>query len=92
MSNDKTTAIGFLKELDFEIEKILNDSESIIFLTEQLYKRYNDWLEDNPDISRSEGFKNLGKDIRTLYQTCKFINTDCYDIRHSITDCQTDLN
>lgn len=88
----KQMAISFLKELDMDIANILNQSEHIVTLTEHLFEKYNDWLDANPDISRSEGFKNLEKDIRTLYQTCKFLGNDCLDVRHSISDCGVELN
>ena len=92
MNQDKQQAISFLKRLDAEVEQLLNDSEGIIFLAERLYRRFEQWVEQNPDVSRSEGFKNLEKDIRTLFQTCQFVAKDCIDARHSIVDCSTELN
>ena len=92
MNQNKQKAITFLKELDFEVGQVLNDSESIMFLTERLYKTFDEWIEQNPDISRSEAFKGLEKDIRALYQTCNFLVKDCLDIRHSISDCGVELN
>jgi len=92
MNQNKQKAINFLKELDFEVGQVLNDSESIMFLAERLYKTFDEWIEQNPDISRSESFKGLEKDIRALYQTCKFLTKDCLDIRHSISDCSVELN
>jgi hypothetical protein len=92
MNQNKQKAITFLKELDSEVEQFFNDSETIIFLAERLYKMLNEWIEQNPDISRSEGFKGLEKDIRALYQTCNFLVKDCLDIRHSISDCGVELN
>lgn len=92
MNPNKQKAITFLKELDFEVGQILNDSESIMFLAERLYKTFDEWIEENPDISRSEGFKGLEKDIKALYQTCNFLTKDCLDIRHSISDCGVELN
>ena len=92
MSQNKQKAINFLKELDFEVGQILNDSESIMFLAERLYKTFDEWMEQNPDVSRSEGFKGLRKDIRALYQTCNFLVKDCVDIRHSLSDCSVELS
>lgn len=92
MNQNKQKAITFLKELDFEVGQVLNDSESLLFLAERLYKTFDEWIEQNPDISRSEGFKGLEKDIKALYQTCKFLIKDCVDIRHSISDCGVELN
>ena len=92
MNNNKPGAVQFLKELEAEALNILEDSENIALLTERRYKKYNDFLEMNEDIARSEAFRVLEKDIRTLYQTCKFISSDCADVRHSITDCGVGLN
>jgi hypothetical protein len=92
MSQNKAPVTTFLKELNAEVEKILSDSEHIVFLAEQLYKRYDQWIEENPDISRSESFKNLEKDIRALYQTSTFMSQDCVDVRHSIAQCLVELN
>ena len=88
----KQMAISFLKELDGDIVDILNEVEPVVVLVEQLYRKYNDWLESNLDISRSEGFKALEKDIKSLQQTCKFLNNDCLDVRHSISDCSVECN
>lgn len=92
MNQNKQQAISFLKELDKQVEAILNDSESIILLVKRIYDCFDEWLEQNPDISRTEGFRNLEKDVRTLFQTCRFITKDCVDIRHSINDCSVELN
>jgi hypothetical protein len=92
MNQNKQKAITFLKDLDSEVEQLFNGSEAIIFLAECLYKMFDEWIEQNPDISRSEAFKGLEKDIRALYQTCNFLVKDCLDIRHSISDCSIELN
>lgn len=70
----KRKAITFLKELDLEMGQFFNDSEPMLFLAERLYKNFDAWIEENPDISRSEGFKGLRKDIKSLYQTCNLFN------------------
>ena len=88
----KHLAIGFLKELDMAVADILNESQHILSLVEQLYRTYNDWVDANIDISRSEGFKNLEKDIKSLVQTCKFLENDSLDVRHSISDCSVEHN
>ena len=92
MNQSELQAIPFLKQLRTEVEKILGDSEHIAFLAKQLYKRYNEWVEINPDISRSESFKNLEKDIVSLSHTCAFVAQDCEDVRQAIVDCDTELN
>ena len=92
MNQPELQAVYFLKELGTEVEKILTDAEHIAFLAKQLYKRYNEWVEINPDISRSESFKNLEKDIISLSHTCAFVAQDCEDVRQSIVDCDTELN
>jgi len=92
MNQSEIQDVHFLKELRTEVEKILNDAEHIAFLAKQLYKRYNEWIETNPDISRSESFKNLAKDIVSLSHTCAFVAQDCEDVRQSIVDCDTELN
>ena len=92
MNQPELQAVNFLKELRTEVEKILGDSEHIAFLAKQLYKRYKEWVETNLDISRSESFKNLEKDIMSLSHTCAFVAQDCEDVRQSIVDCDTELN
>lgn len=92
MNQHEVQTAHFLKELNAEVEKILSDTEHVAFLAKQLYKRYDEWVEANPDISRSESFKNLEKDIKLLYQTCTFVAQDCVDVRQSIVDCNTELN
>jgi len=79
--------INLLKELDFEVGQILEDAESLMFMVERLYKTFDVWIEENPDVSRSAAFKGLSKDIVALYKTSSFLTKDCLDIRHSISDC-----
>jgi hypothetical protein len=59
---------------------------------ERLHKDYAQFVEDNPDISHLEAFKNLEKDLRSLCQACRFVPKDCQDVRHSIAECGIALN
>jgi len=88
---DKYT-LAFLKDMGLEIEKILDQVESVVTAVENLHKDYVRFIEDNTDISHLESFKNLEKDLRSLCQTCKFIPKDCMDVKHSIAECGINLN
>lgn len=78
--------------MGLEIEKILEQVESVKTAVESLYKDYAQFIEDNPDISHLEAFKNLEKDLRSLCQSCRFIPKDCQDVRCSITECGVAIN
>ena len=73
MSYSEKLAITFLKEMYSDIEKILNNSEQLLFLVESIYKKYGGFVELNPDVTRSEAFKALGNDLRNLYRACGVI-------------------
>jgi len=75
-----------------EMESILKQAESVSEAVERLHRDYVQFIEDNPDISHLEAFKNLEKDIRSLCQTCRFVPKDCQDVRHSIAECGVVLN
>jgi len=85
-------ALAFLKEMGLEMENILKQAESVTEAVERLQRDYIQFIEDNPDISHLEAFKNLEKDLRGLCQACKFIPKDCQDVRHSIAECGIALN
>ena len=78
--------------MGLEIEKILEQVESVKTGVERLYKDYTRFIEDNPDISHLEAFKNLEKDLRSLCQACKFVPKDCQDVKLSIGECSVELN
>ena len=84
--------LAYLKDMGLEIEKILEQVESVKTGVERLYKDYTRFIEDNPDISHLEAFKNLEKDLRSFYQACKFVPKDCQDVKHSIAECSVELN
>jgi len=84
--------LSFLKDVGLEMESILKQAESVSEAVERLHRDYVQFIEDNPDISHLEAFKNLEKDIRSLCQTCKFIPKDCQDVRYSITECGVAIN
>lgn len=75
-----------------EMENILKQAQSVTEAVERLHRDYVQFIEDNPDISHLEAFKNLEKDLRGLCQTCKFVPKDCMDVRHSIAECGIALN
>ncbi len=85
-------AIAFLKEMNLEAQQILNEAEHLSLLVEQLHKKYSEFIEKNPDLTRSEAFKILEKDLKNLQQTCRFVSNDCKDICHGISDCGVELN
>ena len=78
--------------MGLEMESILKQAESVSEAVERLHRDYVQFIEDNPDISHLEAFKNLEKDIRSLCQTCRFVPKDCQDVRHSIEECGIALN
>ena len=84
--------LAYLKDMGLEIEKILEQVESVKTAVERLHKDYAQFIEDNPDISHLEAFKNLEKDLRSLCQACKFVPKDCQDVRHSIAECGVAIN
>ena len=84
--------LAFLKDMGLEIEKVLQQVEDVVTAVENLHKNYAQFVDDNPDISHLEAFKNLEKDLRSLCQTCKFIPKDCQDVKHSIAECSVELN
>ena len=92
MSYTEKYAIAFLKEMLLKIDGILKEAQDISVALERLYKEYVQFIEENQDISHLEAFKNLEKDLRNLYQTCKFIPNDCMDVKHSIAECSVELN
>ena len=84
--------LAYLKDMGLEIEKILEQAESVKTAVERLHKGYSRFIENNPDISYLEAFNNLEKDLRSLCQSCKFVPKDCQDVRHSIAECGADIN
>ena len=74
------------------MENVLKQAQSVSEAVERLHRDYVRFIEDNPDISHLEAFKNLEKDLRSLCQTCKFIPKDCQDVRYSITECGVAIN
>ena len=85
-------ALAFLKDMGLEMENILKQAQSVTEAVERLHRDYVQFIEDNPDISHLEAFKNLERDLRSLCQTCKFVPKDCQDVRHSIAECGISLN
>ena len=85
-------ALSFLKDVGVEMEGILKQAQSVSEAVERLHRDYVQFIEDNPDISHLEAFKNLEKDLRSLCQTCRFVPKDCQDVRHSIAECGVVLN
>ena len=92
MGKNESDTISFLKEVDKEVETIFSHAKSIAFIAEGLYESFEEWLEQNFDVSHLESFKSLEKDIRGLFQSCRFLPNDCLDVRHSINDCGVELN
>lgn len=78
--------------MGLEIEKILEQVESVKTAVERLHKDCAQFVENNPDISHLEAFKNLEKDLRSFCQSCKFVPKDCQDVRYSIAECGADIN
>ena len=85
-------ALSFLKDMGLQIENILKQAQSVTEAVERLHRDYVQFIEDNPDVSHLEAFKNLEKDLRNLCQTCRFVPKDCQDVRHSIAECGIALN
>jgi archaellum component FlaC len=85
-------ALAFLKDMGLEMENILKQAQSVTEAVERLHRDYIHFIEDNPDISHLEAFKNLERDLRSLCQTCRFVPKDCQDVRHSIAECGIALN
>lgn len=84
--------VQFLQGLSIGMGNIQGEVGSIISLVENLCQQYDEWAKQNPDVSRSEVFKALARDLQILYQTCKFISHDCVDVQHSISECDKALN
>ena len=78
--------------MGLEMENILKQAQSVTEAVERLHRDYIHFIEDNPDISHLEAFKNLERDLRSLCQTCRFVPKDCQDVRHSIAECGIALN
>ena len=78
--------------MGLKIENILKQAQSVTEAVERLHRDYVQFIEDNPDISHLEAFKNLERDLRSLCQTCRFVPKDCQDVRHSIAECGIALN
>lgn len=78
--------IAFLKDMALKIECVLKDAEIISATVERLHKDYMQFIEDNPETSHLEAFKTLEKDLRILCQVCRFVPSDCKDVRHSIAE------
>ena len=85
-------ALAFLKDMGLEMENILKRAEGVSAAVERLHRDYVQFIEDNPDISHLEAFKNLEKDLRSLCQTCRFVPKDCMDVRYAIAECGIALN
>ena len=85
-------ALSFLKDVGVEMENVLKQAQSVSEAVERLHRDYVQFIEDNPDISHLEAFKNLERDLRSLCQTCRFVPKDCQDVRHSIAECGVVLN
>ena len=84
--------LAYLKDMSLEIEKILEQVESVKTAVERLHKDYAQFIEDNPDISHLEAFKNLEKDLKSLFHACKFVPKDCQEVKYSITECGVAIN
>ena len=85
-------ALAFLKDMGLEMENILKQAQNVSEAVERVHRDYIQFIEDNPDISHLEAFKNLERDLRSLCQTCRFVPKDCQDVRHSIAECGIALN
>ena len=85
-------AIALLKEMGLEVEQVLKEAEHLLCLIEQLHEKYYGFIEGNPNLTCLDTFKTLEQNLSSLHQTCRFLNTDCKGVRHSIADCGVELN
>lgn len=85
-------ALTFLKEIYKDLGGIVICFEDMRLSIEQLYKKYQEFIEANPEFMRLEAFKKLEADLQEIYKTCRFVSNKCTETQYDITDCGAEIN
>ena len=92
MPYSEKLALTFLKEMYKDLDVISIRLENVLSPIEQLYKKYEEFIEANPEFMCSQAFKDLEKDLKEIQQTCKLIHSKCIEAQCDITDCGIGIN
>ena len=92
MSYSEKLTVSFLKEMHTELGQITDTVEHILFLIDNLNKKYNEFVKENPGSSSPEAFKCLKDELKNLFKTCGFFRAECVEAQNKIADCSVELN
>ena len=92
MPYSEKLALTFLKEMYKDLDIISIRLKNVLSPIAQLYKKYEEFIEANPEFMCSQAFKDLEKDLKELQQICKLICNKCIEAQYDITDCGVEIN